>query len=58
MVHCNEVEVLNTLISDSTCDNSYLNWSTNWSREVAKIEFPSDDRASDYYQPQQGSCVF
>ena len=58
VVHCNEVEVLNTLISDSTCDDS--RWSTQWSmsREVAKIEFYSSDKASDYYQPQQGSCVF
>ena len=61
VVHCNEEEVLNTLISDSTCSSSY--WSTNWSKEVAKIEFPFYDTASDYYQPQpgsevRGSCVF
>ena len=56
VVHCNEVEVLNTLISDSTCGDS--EWSTNWSREVAKIKFRSSDTASDYYQPQPGSCVF
>ena len=55
VVHCNEEEVLNTLISDSTCGDS--RWSTRWSREVAKIEF-SGDTASDYYQPQPGSCVF
>ena len=56
VVHCNEVEVLNILMSNSTCGNS--NWSTYWSREVAKIKFRSDDTASDYYQPQPGSCVF
>ena len=59
VVHCNEVEVLNYLISDTTCDDS--NWSTNWSREVPKIRFSSlYDTASDYYQPQPGNlnCVF
>ena len=56
VVHCNEEEVLNFLISDSTCDDS--NWSTYWSREVAKIKFHSYDTASDYYQPQPlGNCV-
>ena len=56
VVHCNEEEVLNTLISDSTCGRS--DWNTYWSREVAKIMFISGDTASDYYQPQPGSCVF
>jgi len=56
VVHCNEVEVVNTLMSDSTC--RYSPWSTRWSsREVAKIRFESSDTASDYYQPQ-GGCVF
>ena len=53
VVHCNEVEVLNILISGSTCGDS--RWSTNWSREVAQIKFHSSDTASDYYQPQPGS---
>ena len=54
VVHCNEVEVLNILMSDSTCDNKA--WSKYWSGEVAKIQFLDD--ASDYYQPQpQGNCV-
>ena len=56
VVHCNEVEVINILMSDSKCNIS--NWSTFWSREVAKIKFSSFDDASDYYQPQPGSCVF
>ena len=56
VVHCNEEEVLNIQISDSTCGDS--RWSTYWSREVAKIQFHSSDTASDYYQPQPGSCVF
>ena len=58
VVHCNEVEVLNTLISASTCGKS--NWSYYWSGEIAKIMFYSYDTASDYYQPQPGNlnCVF
>ena len=56
VIHCNEVEVVNTLMSDSTCDDS--RWSRYWSGEVAKIKFRSEDTASDYYQPQPGSCVF
>ena len=56
VVHCNEVEVINYLISDSTCGDN--DWSTYWSREVAKIKFYSGDTASDYYQTQPGSCVF
>ena len=56
VIHCNEVEVLNTLMSDSTCGRS--GWSTYWSREVAKIMFYSHDTASDYYLTQPGSCVF
>ena len=56
VIHCNEEEVLNILMSDSSCGDS--RWSKSWSREVAKIKFPSYDTASDYYQPQPGSCVF
>ena len=52
VIHCNDVEVLNTLISQATCSDS--GWSTVWSRDVAKIMFRSDDTASDYYRPQSG----
>ena len=52
VIHCNDVEVLNTLFSEATC--SYSGWSKAWSRDVAKIKFPSDDTASDYYGPQPG----
>ena len=51
VIHCNEVEVLNTLLS-STCGNR--EWSTYWSRDVATIEFSIYDTASDYYRPQPG----
>ena len=56
VIHCNEGEVLNTLMSDSTCVDS--SWSTTWSKEIAKIKFSRTDTASEYYQPQPGSCVF
>ena len=55
VIHCNEVEVLNFLISDSTCGRS--DWSTYWSRKVAKILFPNNDSATDFYRPQSGEWV-
>ena len=49
LIHCNNVEVLNFLMSDSTCIHS--SWSTYWSRTVEKIWFhPDYDIASDYYR--------
>jgi len=58
VVHCNEVEMINILMSDSTCDVGFSVWSTYWRVEVAKIRFNSYDTASDYYQPQPlGNCV-
>ena len=47
VIHCNDVEVLNKLLS-STCSDSM--WSTIWNRDVTKIEFHSQDTASDYYR--------
>ena len=47
VIHCNDVEVLNTLLSEATC--SYSQWSTNWNKDVTKIKFHSTDTASDYY---------
>ena len=34
VIHCNEEEVLNTMISDSTCGDN--DWSTYWSRKREK----------------------
>ena len=47
-IHCNDVEVLNFLLSDETCDDS--DWRKYWSRDVDKIGFNIDDTASDYYR--------
>ena len=48
VIHCNDVEVLNTLISQATCSDS--EWNTYWNRDVTKIKFYSWDRASDFYR--------
>jgi hypothetical protein len=51
-IHCNGVEVLNLLMSYSTCyDNR---WSLNWSKDVEKIAFHWTDTASDGYRPYTG----
>ena len=59
VVHCNEVKVLRTLISDTRCRQS--KWSTYWGRSVAKIKFSSgflaSDTASDFYRHVTGNCV-
>ena len=48
-IHCNNVEVLNFLMSDKTCIYSY--WSKYWTRDVEMIRFSEHDTASDYYRP-------
>ena len=48
-VHCNEVLVLSTLISGTTCAKS--DWATPWNRDVEKIKFGNWDSASDLYRP-------
>ena len=51
-IHCNGVEVLNILMSDSTCSDSY--WRYSWSRDLENIYFDSRyDTASDYYRAGQ-----
>ena len=49
IIHCNGVEVVNILMSDSTCAGT--DWKKYWTRDVEKIRFPSTDTASDYYGP-------
>ena len=49
IIHCNNVEVANVLLSDSSCDDS--GWSRSWNRETANIIFSNYwDKASDYYR--------
>ena len=48
IIHCNNVEVLNVLLSDTSCDDS--GWSRSWNRETAYIVTFDFDTASDYYR--------
>ena len=48
IVNCNDKEVLNVVLSDTTC--SYSDWNTYWKKEVKKIKFDSTDTASDFYK--------
>ena len=51
-IHCNGVEVLNKLLSDSTCR---IEWKKeDWAKEKVKIKFNSVDNATDYYIPSPG----
>ena len=52
-IHCNGVEVLNVLLSDSTCRGYRGYWKKYWSRNFKKIYFRSSDTASDYYRSGQ-----
>ena len=55
-IHCSNVEALNFLLSNETCDKSY--WRMMWTRDVEKIAFSDSDSASDYYRPyQQGGSI-
>ena len=47
-IHCNNVEVLNTLLSDTTCGDSV--WSTYWNRKIWKMYLNPFHTASDYYR--------
>ena len=54
IVHCNEEEILNVVLSDASCDDK--GWSNKWSREVEKIMFIGSrvDTASDFFRASQG----
>jgi hypothetical protein len=51
-IHCNGVEVLNQLMSYTTCGES--SWVWTWNKDVEKIAFTSRDTASDDYRPYTG----
>ena len=48
---CNDKQVINMVVSDSTCTRS--EWSNRWdiNKTIAKILFQVVDTASDYYRP-------
>ena len=45
VIHCNDIEVVNVLVSDYTCNS--------WNRDVDTIEFESSDTASDFYSTKR-----
>ena len=48
-IHCNNVEVLNILLSDTTCGES--DWSTYWKKDVGVVDFDTAwDTASVCYK--------
>ena len=49
-IECNEVTVVDILISDETCDDPDSNWIV-WSRDAKEIEFDVYEEASDEYRP-------
>ena len=53
VVHCNNKEVLNVVIKDTTCDNS--DWRDIWSKDVDSITFSQFDTASKYFKI--GGCM-
>ena len=55
VIHCNDKEVLNVVLSDTTC-NGDASWSTYYTRKVEKIEFATHNTAADYYRP--GEDIF
>ena len=54
-IHCNEVEVFDLIMSNSSCGDS--KWSKNWGGDIVIVQFPggdSGDTASDFYRPKPG----
>ena len=55
LIHCNNIEVVNILMSDNTCNYESSNyWTTYWSRNIWRVWFdPNSDTASDFYRAGQ-----
>ena len=53
VINCNNKEVLNVVLSDTTCSSSL--WKTDWTKVVMYILFEPgenvDSRAADFYRP-------
>ena len=54
VVLCNEIQVLEVRLSNSTC-SAEPHWSSFWRDDVKKIYFNSSDSASDFYRPYTGN---
>ena len=48
VLHCNNKEIVNKVISGEKCDDT--NWIKYWSKDVEKIKFLPEDTASEYYR--------
>ena len=52
LIHCNDVEVLNFVMSNESCVRDW--WRRTWGRDVAKMKFPYStlytDNASHYFR--------
>ena len=55
-IQCNAVEVLNIMISDSTCKKGWKK--EDWAKEKVKLMFSPDDKGSDDYIPSPGTNTF
>ena len=55
VIHCNDNEVLDVTMSNTTC--SYSDWRTVWSRDVEKIMF-FYDTSSEYYRASKIMLYF
>ena len=51
-IHCNQVEVLNKVLSHSTCEHG--GFGGYWNRVVTRIKFFDPDTASDFYKAIPG----
>ena len=49
LIHCNDAEVLNLVLSDSTCNINL--WKSSWTMDITRIQF-FYDTASDFYKKQ------
>ena len=47
VISCNNVEVVNVVLSDTTCDDNV--WSSFWKGDIETLSFPTWDSASDFY---------
>ena len=52
VIHCNDIEMLGITASDSVCDDP--NWRTYYDRDMVKMYFDSNDKATDKYRPYKG----
>ena len=56
VIHCNDKEVLNVVLSDTTCDIESDDWRDYWNLDVTELEIMANGKAeTGLYRP--GSCL-